>query len=255
MAQDLPTKSNITATPGRASCAAIVVASGEGRRFGGMKQYADLQGRRVLDLSLEAARTACDLVVVVVPARRANHSERGADEVIAGGETRSESVRAGLAAIPETYEIVVVHDAVRPLARPELFAEVIDAVRHGADAAIPGIAVVDTLRRRDGKPLGVERDELVAVQTPQAFRASVLRSVHGIGVATDRPGPKPEATDDASLVSAAGGSVVVVPGDHANLKITEATDLIIAEVLASASGRLDSAEITMPAHASQGAQT
>jgi len=207
-----------------ATTAAIVVAGGEGRRYGGLKQYADLRGRRVLDFSIAAARSACDRVVLVVPERLTDRDEPAVDAVVAGGATRSESVRAGLAEIPETCEVIVVHDAVRPLASPALFAQVIATVRGGADGAIPGVAVVDTLRRRDGRPLEVNRDDLVAVQTPQAFDATVLRSVYDDDEA--------QATDDASLVTAAGGSVVVVPGERANLKITDAVDLSVADVLA-----------------------
>jgi 2-C-methyl-D-erythritol 4-phosphate cytidylyltransferase len=208
--------------------AAIVVAGGAGARFGGAKQYEDLHGRRVLDWSLGAARKTCDTVVLVVPAAHADHDEPAADVVVAGGETRSASVRAGLAAVPESATVVVVHDAARPLARPELFEAVIGTVRAGADAAVPGIAVVDTLRLRSGEVLDVARDDLVAVQTPQAFAAEVLRRVHA---------EEADATDDASLVDAAGGSVVVVPGDPLNRKITDPVDLVIADVLALASER------------------
>lgn len=224
------------------ACAAIVVAGGSGHRFGAMKQYADLRGRRVLDFSLAAARSACDLVVLVVPARLVDRDEPAADVVVAGGTTRSASVRAGLAAVPDDHDVVVVHDAARPLAAPALFARVVATVRGGADAAIPGVAVVDTLRRRDGHPLGVERDDLVAVQTPQAFRAAVLRRVHADGAA--------EATDDATLVSKAGGTVVVVPGDRMNLKITEPLDLLIADVFAAESHR--TGDIEMPPRGTPG---
>lgn len=217
--------------PDTTRCAAIVVAGGAGHRFGGLKQYAELRGRRVLDFSLDTARTACNLVVLVAPDAIANRSEPKADIVVRGGATRSASVRAGLAEVPESFDFVVVHDAVRPLASVALFDQVIATVRGGADAAIPGVAVVDTLRRRDGEPLAMDRDDLVAVQTPQAFRASVLRAVHALGDA--------EATDDATLVSQAGGSVVVVPGERSNLKITEPVDLVIADVLAFESGRID----------------
>ncbi len=216
--------------------AAIVVAGGEGRRYGGLKQYADLRGQRVLDFSIAAARGACDLVVLVVPERLTGRAEPAVDVVVAGGATRSESVRAGLAEIPETCEVIVVHDAVRPLASTALFDQVIATVRGGADGAIPGVAVVDTLRRRDGRPLEVGRDDLVAVQTPQAFDAAVLRAVHGDARA--------EATDDASLVSAAGGSVVVVPGERTNLKITDAVDLSVADVLAVGPARPELAELS-----------
>ncbi len=198
----------------------IVVAAGSGRRFGGAKQYGPLAGRRVLDWSLDAARSAADGVVLVVADDHAGDDEPGADAVVAGAATRSGSVRAGLAAVPATAEIVVVHDAARPLAEDALFAAVVGAVRAGADAAVPGAPVNDTLRAHDGAP--VDRDGLVAVQTPQAFRADALRAAH-----RDRA----EATDDASLVESDGGKVVVVPGSPDNLKITRPTDLVVAEAL------------------------
>lgn len=216
-------------------CAAIIVAGGTGVRFGGLKQYSEIGGRRVVDFSLAAARATCGFVVLVVPERCADRPESVADVVVAGGVTRSASVRAGLAVVPETYGIVVVHDAVRPLAGVGLFRAVIAAVRDGAEAAIPGVAVVDTLRRRDGGAIGATRDELVAVQTPQAFRASVLRAVH-----TD---PAIDATDDASLVSASGGRVEIVPGARTNLKITEPADLAVAEVFASGATRIGDAAV------------
>lgn len=206
-----------------ATRAAIVVAGGRGRRFGGLKQYRDLAGRRVLDHSLAAARATCGFVVLVVPAEAVDTPEPQVDRVVAGGDTRSESVRAGLAVIPGTVEVVLVHDAVRPLAGPALFSRVAAAVEAGADAAVPVVAVVDTLRLADGGIPPVERDELVAVQTPQAFAAGALRAVHAAGHA--------EATDDATLVSRAGGQVVLVPGTRENLKITEEVDVTVAEAL------------------------
>jgi len=201
-----------------------VVAAGRGDRFGGPKQYEDLGGRRVLDWSLAAARATCEAVVLVVSADGAAGDGpapgggAGADVVVAGGETRSGSVRAGLAAVPGHAEIVVVHDAARPLAGPVLFERVVDAVRRGADGAVPGVPVADTLKRVSGdRVVGtVDRADLVAVQTPQAFRAAVLRRAHESAA---------EATDDAALVERAGGTVVVVPGDPRNVKVTRPADL------------------------------
>jgi 2-C-methyl-D-erythritol 4-phosphate cytidylyltransferase len=195
----------------------IVVAAGSGARFGRPKQYELLGGRRVLDWSLETARRSGDGVVVVVPPDRVADPEPVADRIVAGGATRSESVRAGLAAVPDDTEVVVVHDGARPLAGPELYARVVGAVGGGADAAVPAVAVTDTVRHRSGAP--VDRRDLVAVQTPQAFRAAALRAAH---VAA------PEATDDASLVEAVGGKVVVVDGSPANLKVTTPLDLVVA---------------------------
>lgn len=198
----------------------IVVAAGSGRRFGGAKQYEPLAGRRVLDWSLAAARTIADGVVLVVAEERRGDEEPTTDVVVAGAATRSGSVRAGLAAVPASADVIVVHDAARPLADADLFASVVGAVRAGADAALPGMPVVDTLRAHDGGT--VDRDGLVAVQTPQAFRADALRAAHRADA---------EATDDASLVEADGGKVVVVPGSPDNLKITRRTDLVVAEAL------------------------
>jgi len=113
-----------------------------------------------------------------------------------------------------------VHDAARPLASDALFERVISAVRAGADAAVPGIAVSDTLRRRDGGI--VDREGVVAVQTPQAFRADVLRAAHN---------DEPEASDDATLVEVIGGKVVIVSGETTNFKITTAHDLMVARML------------------------
>lgn len=239
----MPDSQSTPGSPDRAvDTAAIIVAGGEGHRFGGLKQYSDLRGTRVLDHSIGAARAVADFVVLVVPERLVDRPEPGVDAVVAGGTSRSASVRSGLAVVPESCTVVIVHDAVRPLASVELFGQVVATVRGGADGAIPGVAVVDTLRRRDGVPLAVGRDDLVAVQTPQAFRADALRSVHAAGDA--------EATDDASLVTAAGGSVVVVPGERANVKITDAVDLRIVEALAAdvtrpaGVGRRSGAEVT-----------
>jgi 2-C-methyl-D-erythritol 4-phosphate cytidylyltransferase len=192
---------------------AVVVAGGGGTRFGAAKQYVEVAGRRVVDWSLAAARTGADGVVAVVPVDDLAVPLPGADAVVAGGATRSASVRAGLAAVPDAAEVVVVHDAARPAARPALFAAVVAAVRAGAEAAVPGVPVVDSLRWRAGG--AVDRDEVVAVQTPQAFSAPALRAAHATG---------DEASDDATLVERAGGRVVVVEGDPANVKLTHPAD-------------------------------
>jgi len=195
----------------------IVVAAGVGQRFGGPKQFEPLHGQRVLDWSIAGAQAACDGVVVVLPPDRLEPGTRP------GGATRSASVRAGLAAIPGSADIVVVHDAARPVARPELFARVIAAVRAGADAAIPVIPVTDTVKRVRGDRVTetLDRASLVAVQTPQAFRAEALRRAHA---------GESEATDDAALIEAQGGIVVTVAGDVRNLKVTTPDDLLVADI-------------------------
>lgn len=199
---------------------AVVVAAGSGQRFGGPKQYAPLAGRRVVDWSIEAARSVADGVVLVVPAGDVLDDEPAVDAVVAGSDTRSGSVRAGLAAVPGDAEVVLVHDGARPLASHALFRSVVDAVLTGADAAVPVVALLDTVTDAHGVP--ADREALRAVQTPQGFRATALRAVH-LG--------EPEATDDASLVVAGGGRLRAVQGERWNLKVTEADDLLVAEAL------------------------
>ena len=204
----------------------IVVAGGAGSRMGRPKQYEQIGSRRVIDHAAAAARSVSDGVVVVVPA-----ADVVTEGGVAGGATRSDSVRAGLAAVPPTATIICVHDAARPFASAELFTAVIAAISDGADAAVPGIAVTDTIKRIDADGIVVEtppRSALVAVQTPQAFRASVLRAAHASGR---------DATDDAALVELCGGRVVVVAGDQNNRKITHPDDLAWARELAEKEGR------------------
>src|SRR5690606_30015369 len=204
----------------RGSVWSIVVAGGSGARFGEPKQYRGLNGQRVIDWAVAAAALHSDGVVLVVPADRAGQTEPGIDAVVAGGETRSESVRAGLSQVPAAAQVIVVHDAARPVPVPQVWEAVLARIDAGADAALPVIPVTDTLRRVEGGT--VDRAEFVAVQTPQAFRAAALREAHA-----DRP----EGTDDAAVVEARGGRVEVVDGDPRNIKITTPVDLALAELL------------------------
>jgi len=192
----------------------IVVAAGAGSRFGGPKQFETLGDRRVMDWAVESARESSDGVVVVVPAEVAAR-EGG----VAGGTTRSESVRRGLAAVPKNATIICVHDAARPFANEDDFRRVIEAVATGADGAVPAIPVADTIKMVDDTGQVTRtppRGSLRAVQTPQAFRAEILRRAHAA---------RGEGTDDASLVETEGGKVVVVDGEVLNRKITTRDDL------------------------------
>ncbi len=191
----------------------IVVGGGSGRRFGTSKQYETLGDMRVIDRSIATARQVSDGVVVVVPPQDADR-----EGAVGGGATRSESVRAGLAAVPPDATIICVHDAARPLASVDLYRRAIAAVSAGADAAIPALTVSDTIKVvADGIVVSTpDRASLVAVQTPQAFRAGALRDAHVHGG---------DATDDASLVEDRGGLVVVVDGETTNRKITVPDDL------------------------------
>jgi 2-C-methyl-D-erythritol 4-phosphate cytidylyltransferase len=205
----------------------IVVAGGSGRRFGAPKQFSVLGGRPVLEWAVDACRPFSEGIVLVVPPDVADADDplHGADALVAGGDTRADSVRRGLAAVPAEADVVLVHDAARPLATPAVFAAVITAVvDDGADAAVPGVPVRDTIKEVDDAhnvTATLDRAALVAVQTPQGFRADVLRRAHQQGMTN--------ATDDAVLVEALGGRVRVVPGDPGNLKITTTDDLRDAE--------------------------
>jgi 2-C-methyl-D-erythritol 4-phosphate cytidylyltransferase len=192
----------------------VVVGGGTGQRFGRAKQYESIGPERVIDRSRRVAAAVSDGVVVVVPA--ADAEREGA---IAGGATRSESVRAGLEAVPTDVDIICVHDAARPLADEALYRRVIGAVADGADGAVPGVPVADTIKVIGDHAVVLAtppRSSLVAVQTPQAFVAARLREAHRGGG---------EGTDDAALVESIGGRVVVVAGDDDNRKITRPDDL------------------------------
>lgn len=202
---------------------AIVVAGGEGRRFGAKKQFLDLKGTNVLERSVRAARTVADHVVAVIPRSEVEDTRLhgGADIVVAGGSDRAASVRAGLVVVPDAVPVIVVHDAARPLASRELFSRVIGALGKDIDGVVPGLAVTDTIKRvRDNLVLDtLDRSTLIAVQTPQAFRASSLRLAHESGQS---------ATDDASLVELNGGVVAVVAGEARNIKLTQPSDIDLA---------------------------
>ncbi len=218
----------------------IVVAGGSGSRFGAPKQYEHIGDQRMLDRSIAVAASASNGVVVVVPEADVDRERAAVADaagavavtvaivVVGGGATRSESVRAGLAAVPGSATVVCVHDAARPFATTETFRDVVDAVAAGADGAIPGLPVTDTIKVVDASGVVTatpDRATLVAVQTPQAFRASALRRAHAAGG---------EGTDDAALVEALGGRVVVVAGHAQNRKITHPEDLAWARVQAGA---------------------
>jgi 2-C-methyl-D-erythritol 4-phosphate cytidylyltransferase len=215
---------------------AIVVAAGEGTRLGSdlPKAFVGLNGRPLLAYAVELFddHPAVDRIVLVVPAEWEEPATLLADELVAGkvadavpgGATRAHSVAAGLGRVPQEAGVVVVHDAARPLAT----AELVDRVLAGlvdADGAIPGVPVTDTVKRvADGRvEATLDRSALVAVQTPQAFRADSLRRAYA---AADDPGA---ATDCASLLEGAGMTVAVVEGDPGNLKVTTAADLERAE--------------------------
>jgi 2-C-methyl-D-erythritol 4-phosphate cytidylyltransferase len=212
---------------------ALLVAAGSGERLGAErpKAFVVLAGRPMLEWSLEAIRGAgiAD-VVVAVPADPAgvvvDAALGGGVVAVAGGVTRSQSVRAALAAAPPGD--VVVHDAARPLVTPEHFRAALAALAD-ADCAIAAAAVTDTIKAAGPDRLvtaTLDRSHLWAIQTPQAFRRAALERALDVDDAV-----LAQATDDAWLVERAGGSVRVVESTPANLKVTTAFDLRLAEHL------------------------
>jgi 2-C-methyl-D-erythritol 4-phosphate cytidylyltransferase len=216
---------------------AIVVAAGDGVRLGAdrPKAFVKLGGRLLLSHSVELfeEHPSVDGIVLVVPEGWEEPATLLADDLVAGkvavavpgGATRAESVSRGLAAVPDEADLIVVHDAARPFATPELVTAVLEALGH-AEGAVPGVPVTDTVKRVDGDRVTetLERSQLVSVQTPQAFHAEALRTAYA--VPADRLSA---ATDCASLVEASGRAVSVVAGEEANLKITTSADLAEAE--------------------------
>jgi 2-C-methyl-D-erythritol 4-phosphate cytidylyltransferase len=213
---------------------ALIVAAGRGERLGapGPKAFVALAGRPLLAWSLEtlAAVEAVERIVVAVPPGVAFDAPPGT-VVVHGGATRSHSVRNALAAAGPG-DPVLVHDAARPLATPELFEAALEELgRSGADAVIAAAPVTDTIKRVGRGDLRVretlERSRLWAVQTPQVFRRDALER-HVAGAQEDL---LRQATDDAWLVEQGGGTVTILPAPPDNLKVTTPLDLHLAELL------------------------
>lgn len=218
--------------------AAVVTAAGLGTRLGSNlpKGLVAVAGRPLVAHALDRVLPLVSVVVVTAPASRLAefvHVTGGRADVVAGGDSRQESVRAGLAALAERGigpdDIVLVHDAARAFMPTAAMREALAAVEAGADAAIPVVPVVDTLvtaPAEDGTyGQGVDRDQLRAVQTPQVFRAGVLGAAHEAGQGR-------AATDDATLVRELGHRVVATDGHPWGLKITHAGDLAFANFIA-----------------------
>jgi 2-C-methyl-D-erythritol 4-phosphate cytidylyltransferase len=205
---------------------ALIVAAGSGERLGAgrPKAFVVLAGRPMLEWSLDAVRAAgIEEIVVAAPPDVSLERVR----VVAGGATRSESVRAALAAAPPGDEVVV-HDAARPLVTPELVTATLAALDE-ADCAIAAAPVTDTVKEAGPDRVvtaTLDRSRLWAIQTPQAFRRAALERALDVDEAV-----LASATDDAWLVERAGGRVRVVESSPANLKVTTSHDLLIAEHL------------------------
>ena len=214
---------------------ALIAAAGSGERLGidRPKAFAALGGRPLLAESLDRLER-CELVDAIVVAAPPDWEEPSillaeelaASKVVAcvtGGATRAESVRAALAEVPEEALVVLVHDAARPLVDVAVIERLLVPLSEGFDGAVPVLAIADTLKSvRDGAIVAtVDREGLVAAQTPQAFLAEPLRRAFA--------GDLSDATDCASLVERAGGRVAAVEGDPRLLKVTTPADLALVE--------------------------
>ncbi len=215
----------------REKVAALIVAAGRGERMGGgvPKQYLPLAGTPVLRRSVDLFAGKADMIQVVIGANDATHYEAATAGLkllptLAGGATRQHSVMHGLEALSaHRPDVVLIHDAARPLASPALIGRVIGALANGADAAVPMLAVSDTLRKNDtGAWMGIPREGVMRMQTPQGFRFEAIRKAH-------RAQAGGNATDDMAIAIAAGLDVLSVPGEETNLKITTADDMALAE--------------------------
>jgi 2-C-methyl-D-erythritol 4-phosphate cytidylyltransferase len=217
----------------------LVVAAGHGNRFGGYKQLVPLEGKPVLIHSIQVFERCRQIygIVVVAPSRRfalvrrmlRTYAVRRLLAVVRGGETRAESVQAGLAVLPASGWVVV-HDAVRPLIYPAMLAKGIKACRE-CGAATYGYPVSDTLKQVKGQEVLSTVDRLVAVQTPQFFGLELLRRAHA---AARKAGSA--ATDDCELVERLGVRPVWIPGPRTNLKLTTAEDMDIVRALVRGPG-------------------
>lgn len=218
----------------------VLVAAGAGERLGGErpKAFAALAGRPLLAESLERLDGSdwIDAIVVAAPAGWEEPTILLAEElvvskvaaVVAGGATRAESVRAGLAEVPTDAIVVLVHDAARPLLDDAVLERLLTRLAEGVDGVVPGVAIRDTVKRVDRGLVTetVDRDTLVAVQTPQAFLADRLHAAY--------EGELAGATDCAFLVERIGGRIAVVAGDPQLVKVTTPDDLEIVERLLAA---------------------
>jgi 2-C-methyl-D-erythritol 4-phosphate cytidylyltransferase len=215
----------------------LLVAAGAGERLGidRPKAFASLGGRPLLAESLDRLDRCpwVDAIVVAAPVGWEEPvillaEELAATKVVScvtGGATRAESVRAALADVPEEALVVLVHDAARPLLEDLVVERLLASLAEGFDGAVPAVPIPDTVKRVDGSVVveTLDRDDLVGVQTPQAFLAPALRRAFA--------GDLSAATDCASLVERAGGRVSVIAGDPRLLKVTTAEDLALVALL------------------------
>lgn len=226
---------DVPAPDGRKDVAVLVPAAGQGLRLGGgtPKALRELAGEPLLVHACRRLALAPSVAMIIVAAPPAEVAAVRAllpgVAVVAGGATRQQSVAAALAAVPETIDVVLVHDAARALAPPELAEAVAAAVRAGHEAVVPALPVVDTVKRVDAGDRvleTVDRAPLRVIQTPQGFRRETLLKAHAQAAG--------DHTDDAGMVERLGHHVQTIPGSDLALKITRPLDLLLAQALLAA---------------------
>ena len=216
---------------------AVIPAAGSGERLGAgrPKAFVQLGGRTLLERTLAGLRDsgAVDAVVVAVPADRTDEAKLilgGDATVLAGGSSRTESVRRALTAVG-TPELLLIHDAARALTPPAMIARVVAALRAGHQAVVPALPVADTIKAVDANSMVIatpERAGLRAVQTPQGFHTELLLRAYE---RSESASESADVTDDAAMVENLGAQVFVVDGDPMAFKITTALDLVLAEAV------------------------
>ena len=210
--------------------AAIVAAAGAGHRFGANypKALIKLVDKTLVEHAVDSLSSVADLIIVTAPAGFENQFQellQDKAQVITGGVLRSDSVRIALTKIPEQYQIILVHDAARAIASTELAKKVAGEIAAGADAVIPVLEVVDTIKAIDSEGFvnqTLDRSQLRTVQTPQGFKSEVLRKAHA---------NQSDATDDAGLVEQIGFKVKTIVGEQRAIKITNPNDLQTAATM------------------------
>ncbi len=237
------------------SSAAVVLAAGQSRRFGRLKQFETIDGRTLVGRVVATASSVCDLVILVLPTDHeleAGHHSSVADDatsdttttddtptwegmpvhaVVHGGRSHGESARIGLEQVPDHIDVVVMASASHPLAGPDLYRRTIKAVANGADAAAPVGAICDAVKEHDGGTVvrSVDKSQLVTAQAPCAFsRTSILAAYEAFG-GPDQPPLPPE---ELEMIEHLGGRIELVDGEPTNIHVTTPTELEMARRLA-----------------------
>jgi 2-C-methyl-D-erythritol 4-phosphate cytidylyltransferase len=200
----------------------IVLAGGEGRRFGRPKQFQRVAGRRLVDYSVDMIRQVCNGLTLVLP--DVAWEGPAVDAIAVRGTSRAASVRNGLAAVPQEADEIVIHDAAHPLATADLLRSVLARLREGFDAVAPIKPLTDPLKRVSGGEIvaTVPREDVWITQSPAAFRAAAIRAAYDDG------GESPE---DLILIERRGGRIGTVPGDPWNVHVTTEQDLQVVRLL------------------------